>query len=131
MSTACTHSNVLPAVICPLRDYDMAPSGLVCYRYVQTRTDYITANRTCVREGGTMVYVETAAENEYINTNYFTGRGSEQFWIGLNDLVREGTFRYCTTAVCVAASCIYTVSKISTYSTTLYRVMVLAAHVLL
>ncbi len=40
-----------------------------------------------------MVYVENTAENEYISTNYFTG---DDFWIGLNDLDTEGTFKYCT-----------------------------------
>ncbi len=90
----------LHVVICPLRDYEMATNGRVCYRYVQTRTDYITANRTCVREGGSMVYVENAAENEYILTNYFTIRGSEEFWLGFNDLDNEGTFRCCGFGCC-------------------------------
>ncbi len=71
----------------------MSTDGQYCYRYVQTRTDYITANRTCVREGGSMVYIQSSEENDRINTNYFVGRGAVEFWIGLNDLETEGTFR--------------------------------------
>ena len=80
--------------ICPHLTFELGPGSVNCYRYVQTGTDYFAANRTCVRDGGSLAYIENTAEDQYIRDTYFTGRGSEEFWIGLNDLDSEGTFRY-------------------------------------
>lgn len=83
-----------PAVICPIRDYEIDANREFCYRYVQTPSDYFTANVTCTRERAAIVYIGSSDENAYISSTYFTGRGGLEFWIGMNDLDREGTFKY-------------------------------------
>ena len=74
----------------------MDENGEFCYRYVQSPTNFIAANITCTRERAALVYIESSAENTRIMETYFTGRGGFEFWIGLNDLDREGTFKYNT-----------------------------------
>ena len=62
-----------------------------CYRLYQVAEDFSAANRSCVRDGASMVYIESAEENEYLRETFFMN--ASEFWIGLNDMETEGVFR--------------------------------------
>ena len=40
-----------------------------------------------------LLRIDSARENEYVRAWFFVGRGSREFWIGLNDIDQEGIFR--------------------------------------
>ena len=40
-----------------------------------------------------LLRIDSARENEYVRARFFVGRGSTEFWIGLNDIDQEGVFR--------------------------------------
>ena len=40
-----------------------------------------------------MLNILSADENTYIRNEFFTGNSDQEFWIGLNDVIEEGTFR--------------------------------------
>jgi len=46
-----------------------------------------------VRDRGTLLYIEDSEEDNYIYSTYFLPRGSNEFWIGLNDIDTEGIFK--------------------------------------
>lgn len=69
------------------------PDNRFCYQYYDITEDYSAANRSCVRDGGTLLYIDDASEDDYIYQTYFLARGRAEFWIGLNDLNKEGVFR--------------------------------------
>ena len=72
----------------------MGPTRQHCYRYVESPQDFFGANRTCEREGGgKLLHIDSAAEDEYVHTQFYVNRGGSEFWIGLNDIDQEGTFR--------------------------------------
>ena len=54
---------------------------------------YAAANRSCIRDGAILLSILSADEDTYIRDNFFTANGNEEFWIGLNDVLEEGTFR--------------------------------------
>lgn len=55
---------------------------------------YAAANRTCVRDDAILLSIQSVNENEYIKENFFSNNNDQEFWIGLNDILEEGTFRY-------------------------------------
>ena len=36
----------------------------------------------------------SAEEDMYVRENFFVASGGAEFWIGLNDIIQEGQFRY-------------------------------------
>jgi hypothetical protein len=70
--------------------YEQRPNSHYCYRMFETRTDFSSANRSCVRHNGFLVRIDSEEENDYILNKY----GIQEFWIGLNDQRVEGVFRW-------------------------------------
>lgn len=64
-----------------------------CYRYYQISEDFSAANRSCIRDGASLVFIETAEEDQYLRDTFFSDQSETEFWIGLNDMVQEGVFR--------------------------------------
>ena len=64
-----------------------------CYRYYQIAEDYSAANRSCARDGASLIFIDSAEEDQYVRDTFFTGLGETEFWIGLNDMETEGIFR--------------------------------------
>lgn len=80
--------------VCPNHGYQLG--GLAneyCYQYYDIAEDYSAANRSCVRDGGLLVYIDDSSEDNYIYHTFFISRGETHFWIGLNDISTEGVFR--------------------------------------
>ena len=79
--------------ICPSRRYALreANGNSSCYLLVQSPLSYAAANRSCVRDDAILLSIGSPAENEYVRNNFFIN--GQEFWIGLNDIVEEGTFR--------------------------------------
>ena len=73
--------------------YIMRPGSEYCYRLFQSDKDFSDANRTCYRQNGLLVKIDSRSENEFIYNEYFVGGGRRDFWIGLNDQDQEGVFR--------------------------------------
>lgn len=70
------------------------PANEYCYKYYQIDEDYSAANRSCVRDGASLVFINSSEENAYLRDNFFDPNGQTEFWIGLNDLDVEGVFMY-------------------------------------
>ena len=83
-----------PAAICRDGYVLRAPANEYCYRFFQVAEDFSAANRSCVRNGANLVFIESAEENSYLQDTFFETNGQTEFWIGLNDLTEEGDFRY-------------------------------------
>ena len=66
---------------------------------METALDFFEADRTCVSDGGSLVIIESAEEDSFVFSQFYTSGGQREFWIGLYDLDREGDFRYCCIAV--------------------------------
>jgi len=80
----------------------MDPTREHCYRYIESPKDFFGAHRTCERDGGgELLHIDSAAENEYVRIQFYVNRGDREFWIGLNDIDQEGTFRLVMCIVCV------------------------------
>ena len=81
--------------ICPSRRYQLRLSNGInyCYLYVASPLSYAAANRSCVRDGAILLSILSEEENTYIRDNFFTVNNNQEFWIGLNDILEEGTFR--------------------------------------
>lgn len=41
-----------------------------------------------------MLNIMSAEEDMYVRENFFLASGGAEFWIGLNDIIQEGQFRY-------------------------------------
>jgi hypothetical protein len=63
-------------------------SGSSCYRYVQLAKTWTDAQADCQAWGGSLVSINSAAENALIDTI----RARNTVWLGFNDLAVEGTF---------------------------------------
>ena len=77
-------------------------------------TDWLSALRSCIAEGGTLAKVESAAENsvvqvrvgrteaprvDFVNAVSLQGLiGSDVSWLGLQDFVTEGSFAWADSA---------------------------------
>ena len=85
--------------MCPDIGFVRRPGTELCYLHVETALDFFEADRTCVRDGGSLVLIESAEEDSFVFSQFYTSGGQREFWIGLYDLDREGDFRYCCTAV--------------------------------
>lgn len=72
--------------------YQRRPNSDYCYVLFLTRGDFSTANRTCVRNNGYLVKIDSEEENDYIRSTYLNS--ASEFWIGLTDQVTEGVFKY-------------------------------------
>ena len=92
-------ANFNPAAVCPDTGFIRRPSTELCYLHVQSPKDFSEANRTCVRDGGKLVRIESAEEDSWVFDQFYTSGGEREFWIGLNDQDREGDFRYSIRAV--------------------------------
>ena len=81
--------------ICPSRRYQLRllNGTSYCYLYVASPLTYAAANRSCIRDGAILLNILSADENMYVRNNIFTANNNETFWIGLNDVLEEGTFR--------------------------------------
>ena len=80
--------------MCPDTNYELGPSGIDCYLFVRSFQDFSEANRTCARDGGMLVRIDTAEEDAYINEEFFTEQAERnEFWIGLSDMEDEGVFK--------------------------------------
>lgn len=64
-----------------------------CYRYYQIGEDFSAANRSCVRDGASLVFIDSQAEDQYLRDKFFSDQSNTEFWIGLNDMETEGIFR--------------------------------------
>ena len=82
-----------PAAICPVPGYIHRPDNEYCYQYYLIPEDFSAANRSCVRDGGLLVYINDLLEHDYLNQTFFLPNNQVEFWIGLNDLDTEGIFR--------------------------------------
>lgn len=69
------------------------PANEYCYRYFQIAEDFSAANRSCVRNGASLVFIDSSEENTYLHDTFFESSGQTEFWIGLNDMGTEGDFR--------------------------------------
>lgn len=80
--------------ICSRSGYDLrTPANNYCYGYFQIAEDFSAANRSCVRDGANLVFIDNAEENMYLHDRFFQPHGQTEFWIGLNDMNQEGMFR--------------------------------------
>ena len=59
---------------------------------MQSNEDYFSANRSCVRDGAVLLEIYSSTENDFIRERFFD-IDQQDFWIGLNDINREGAFR--------------------------------------
>ena len=89
------HIFTLLGPICPSRRYQLhrLNGTSYCYLYVASPLSYAAANRSCIRDGAILLSILSADENTYIRNNFFTANNNQEFWIGLNDILEEGTFR--------------------------------------
>jgi len=60
-----------------------------CYKYHSTLTTQPLAEAACVSEGGTLVSINSADEQ-----NYVVSLSRSDIWIGLNDRDTEGIYRW-------------------------------------
>lgn len=65
-----------------------------CYRYYQIAEDFSAANRSCARDGASLVFIDSAEEDQYVRDTFFADMSETEFWIGLNDMETEGIFRF-------------------------------------
>jgi hypothetical protein len=81
-------------VICHHNSYFM--HGSYCYRYVVSSGTYAEANKLCRRDGSraNLLYIDSSEEDNYIWSEMFAGRERKEFWLGLDDQLNEGDFRW-------------------------------------
>ncbi|HEY3237908.1 MAG TPA: C-type lectin domain-containing protein, partial [Polyangiaceae bacterium] len=64
--------------------------GLHCYHFFASYATWQAALASCQSWGGSLVSINSQAENDYLWNNYV--RNVTYTWIGLNDISVEGTF---------------------------------------
>ena len=66
--------------------------GEKCYKLFTSVHDWNEAKVICENDGATLVKIDSADENNFINTTYLTGQ--VDYWIGLSDSYNEGTWKW-------------------------------------
>ncbi|KAI8494570.1 hypothetical protein Bbelb_277960 [Branchiostoma belcheri] len=62
-----------------------------CYKVFNTRKNFIDANTTCHKDGGSLTMPRDAETNSFLGSLV---RSDCTYWIGLNDLREEGSFEW-------------------------------------
>ncbi|XP_052058479.1 CD209 antigen-like protein C [Mytilus californianus] len=69
--------------------------GNHCYMFELSKVSWHAAKKECERRLGHLVKIETSVENSFLTSMVTAyGRGNKDFWIGLNDLTREGWYTW-------------------------------------
>jgi hypothetical protein len=63
------------------------------YKYISQDADYDTAIDRCAADGAHLPVIDSMAENTYVRS-----LGTNDIWLGFNDLAEENTFRWTTGA---------------------------------
>jgi hypothetical protein len=86
-----------PTADAPSPDADVCPGASLnsanghCYEYVAEAVTWLAARDACVNRGAYLATIADADENAFVSTLCGCDR-----WIGLNDLLVEGTFVWVT-----------------------------------
>uniref|UniRef100_A0A7I5EBT5 C-type lectin domain-containing protein n=1 Tax=Haemonchus contortus TaxID=6289 RepID=A0A7I5EBT5_HAECO len=95
---------VLCSLLSSLISADQCPSGGVfnaqfnkCYVFSTTPAPYALAEQDCINQGGHLVSIVNAFENDIVSDNTksaLVSTNSTDFWIGANDLVTAGKWAW-------------------------------------
>jgi len=69
-------------------------SGSKCFRLFTDNTDWLTALRRCMAQGGTLAKIESDAENMVVQGLTSGLTNAQPPFIGLQDFTQEGTFSW-------------------------------------
>ncbi|XP_019628227.1 PREDICTED: sushi, von Willebrand factor type A, EGF and pentraxin domain-containing protein 1-like [Branchiostoma belcheri] len=70
---------------------DTAPYSNSCYILLDESADYMTARKICESGGGYLVVVKDEGEHQFLIDHL---NSTVDIWIGLDDIINEGTFVY-------------------------------------
>merc|ERR1711923_90114 len=70
--------------------------GEFCYRYVDDKVSWQDAQKNCNTDGGHLVEVLTAEHNAYVESIIFEHEEANEFWLGANDVDKEGKWLWAT-----------------------------------
>merc|ERR1719430_1603669 len=90
---------VITLLLCSLFSFTIAsscPSGWTllldsCYLVNPVTSNWFEAQEFCWSQGGYLVEINTAAENELLRVGLLN---TDYYWIGLEDLTHDGTWRW-------------------------------------
>ncbi|XP_071114497.1 lectin BRA-3-like [Haliotis cracherodii] len=90
MATSCFTSS---SGVCPVDFTDTRAETGTCLFFSDTQKNWYSARYDCVRRGGELVRVTSKA---VVNASYvnMASKGNEIYWIGLNDIIMEGDYRW-------------------------------------
>ena len=66
--------------------------GSSCYRLTSSPMNWVSAESEAESLGGFLASIGSSAENTFVYSTFIGSVTSSSYWIGLNDLVTEGTF---------------------------------------
>ncbi|KAL4240691.1 Asialoglycoprotein receptor 1 [Mactra antiquata] len=71
--------------------------GTQCYHFSHDKEAYMIAQLVCEQMGATLAKIDTQAEGNFLSAQIHNVQTNGHHWIGLNDILEEGTWRWHTT----------------------------------